>query len=147
VRRGFPRITAAREPDAAGRRYRDGQWQRTPARSEPPGARAAAGDAGKVPATRVQILRKPAPAGAGQPKGVCYMMPVCGFEAPFSHGVPMHHVAGRPLAEWPDECLWWQLKSERYDAERMGTNYANRQFLANLEGEWGRRGQPARTGV
>ena len=68
------------------------------------------------------------------------MMPVCNFETPFSHGVPMHHVVGQPLAEWPDECLWWQLKSERHDAERMGLNYTNQQFLANLETEWDRRG-------
>ena len=51
-------------------------------------------------------------------------MTVCDFERPYHRAVPMHHSAGQvPLAEWPSECLWWQLKSERYQAERMGRNY------------------------
>lgn len=69
-------------------------------------------------------------------------MPVCNFEPPYAHGqVPMDHraVSQPPMAEWPDECVWWQLKSERYDAERMGDNYHNQQYLENLEMEWLRR--------
>jgi hypothetical protein len=59
-----------------------------------------------------------------------------------AHGtVPMHHAAARPrpMAEWPDECVWWQLESERYDADSKGGNYVNQQFLENLEMEWLRR--------
>jgi hypothetical protein len=65
------------------------------------------------------------------------MMEVCGLRPPFSHAVPMHHAAVQvSLSEWPDECIWWQLKSERYNADRLGDGYSSQQFLANLEAEW-----------
>lgn len=70
-------------------------------------------------------------------------MDVCNFEAPFNHySLPIDHRAAhpRPMAEWPDECVWWQLKSERYNAERQGHNYGDRTYLENLEIEWMRRG-------
>jgi hypothetical protein len=69
-------------------------------------------------------------------------MTVCNFETPYNHhSVPIDHRAARtpPMPEWPDDCVWWQLKSERYDAERMGHNYSNTTFLENLEMEWLRR--------
>jgi hypothetical protein len=49
----------------------------------------------------------------------------------------MRHASSQtPLAEWLDECVWWQLKSERHDAQRLGDDYGGRMFLANLEAEW-----------
>ncbi len=69
-------------------------------------------------------------------------MTVCSFEAPFNHSVPMVHAAAHPrqLAAWPDECVWWQLKSERYNADALADNYHGQQYLENLEMEWLRRG-------
>lgn len=82
------------------------------------------------------------PANANSPFYGEPMMPVCDFEQPYQHGsVPLHHATLQvPIAEWPDECVWWQLKSERYDADTKGDIYVNRQFLENLEMEWLRRG-------
>jgi uncharacterized metal-binding protein YceD (DUF177 family) len=65
------------------------------------------------------------------------MMAVCDLKPPYRHETPMHHAAVQvPLDEWPDECIWWQLKSERYNAERPGDSYSSQRFLANLKAEW-----------
>jgi hypothetical protein len=70
------------------------------------------------------------------------MMYACSFKPPFQHGIPTVHATGLQISmpEWPAECVWWALKSERHDADRLGDGYYNGQFLQNLEKEWERRG-------
>ena len=40
-----------------------------------------------------------------------------------------------PLHEWPDECLWAQLRYERWQQGR-NPDYTSTAYLANLENEW-----------
>jgi hypothetical protein len=43
------------------------------------------------------------------------------------------------MYEWPDECVWAQLKWERWQRE-SNSSYTGTTYLANLENEWTRRG-------
>jgi hypothetical protein len=56
------------------------------------------------------------------------------------HSPPVNHTGlGIPMYEWPDECVWTQLKYERWQRDR-NPNYTNTMYLDNLEKEWSGRG-------
>jgi hypothetical protein len=60
-------------------------------------------------------------------------------QAPIRHGKPVHHSGIQVrVQDYPDRCLWDQLKWAREEADR-GTRDADDKFLLNLETEWDHR--------